>query len=169
DGEVVERCRVDNPLTFIEKFQQRYKVPDVAGLPRFHGGLVGYFGYDTVRYIEPRLAKSAPADPIGTPDILLMVSEQLVVFDNLSGKLHLIELVDPSQPNAYEQAQQRVSNGVRKLRQAGSVEQLLPRHESKGATVSEQDFVSGRSEERRVGKEKRSACAGFSWVQKSRR
>jgi len=143
DGEVVERCRVDNPLTFIEKFQQRYKVPDVAGLPRFHGGLVGYFGYDTVRYIEPRLAKTAPPDPIGTPDILLMVSDQLVVFDNLSGKLHLIELVDPSQPNAYEQAQQRLSNGVRKLRQAGSVEQLLPRHESKGPTVSEQDFVSG--------------------------
>lgn len=143
DGEIVERCRVEDPLAYIEKFQQRYKVPDVPGLPRFHGGLVGYFGYDTVRYIEPRLAKSAPADPIGTPDILLMVSERLVVFDNLSGKLHLIDLVDPSQPNAYEQSQQRLSNGVRKLRQAGSVEQLLPRHEPKGPSVSEQDFVSG--------------------------
>src|SRR5690606_35413232 len=132
DGEVVERCRVDNPLTFIEKFQQRYKVPDVAGLPRFHGGLVGYFGYDTVRYIEPRLAKTAPPDPIGTPEILLLASASPAVVEDSSGKLHVNAPVDPSQTTANQQTRQRYSNGVRTLRQAGSVRPFLPRHESKG-------------------------------------
>ncbi|MDO6749501.1 anthranilate synthase component I, partial [Gilvimarinus sp. 1_MG-2023] len=88
---------VRDPLQYISELQQSYKVPDLPGLPRFQGGLVGYFGYDTVRYIEPRLEKGCPADELNTPDILLMVSEEVVVFDNLSGTLHLIVLADPQQ------------------------------------------------------------------------
>lgn len=96
DGEITESNLSKDPLQFIESFQQRFKVPDIKGLPRFNGGLVGYFGYDTVRYIEAKLASTCPPDPLGTPDILLMVSEDLVVFDNLSGRLLLIHHINPA-------------------------------------------------------------------------
>ena len=87
DDAVVERITVDDPLTFISEFQQRYQVEEYAGLPRFTGGLVGYFGYETIRYIESRLDTDDKPDPLKTPDILLMVSEEVVVFDNLACKI----------------------------------------------------------------------------------
>ena len=90
DGLIVEQAEMDDPLIFIEQFQQRYKAPDMNDLPVFTGGLVGYFGYDTVRYVEPSLKKSTPRDELGTPDILLMVSDEVVVFDNLAGKIHIV-------------------------------------------------------------------------------
>ncbi|WP_221801001.1 anthranilate synthase component I [Oceanobacter mangrovi] len=117
NGKAVSELDVQDPLQYVTELQQSYKVPDIAGLPRFQGGLVGYFGYDTVRYIEPRLQASCPPDEIGTPDILLMVSEEVVVFDNLSGKLHLIVLADPQQPNAWDAAQQRLDQLRELLRQ----------------------------------------------------
>jgi len=135
DGVVAEQHTVTDPLAWIEAFQQRYQVAAAAGLPRFTGGLVGYFGYDTVRYIEPRLAKSNKPDPLGTPDIVLMVSEEVVVFDNLSGKLYVIVHVDPAQRPAGE------------LRLNRLVEQLArptPRHaQARSTQVHEKDFVSG--------------------------
>jgi len=94
DGVVTESLEADDPLAYIEAFQARYMVPDLPDLPRFSGGLVGYFGYDTVRYIEPRLDKGSKPDPLGSPDIMLMVSDQLVVFDNLSGSMYLIVHAD---------------------------------------------------------------------------
>ena len=100
---VVEDLEVEDPLAFVEQFKQRYRVPTLPGLPRFNGGLVGYFGYDSVRYVEQRLAECPNPDPLGTPDILLLVSDAVVVFDNLSGKLHLIVLADPSKADAYAQ------------------------------------------------------------------
>jgi anthranilate synthase component 1 len=84
-----KRWSVPDPLDWIQDFQNRYRVPATGeGLPRFIGGLVGYFGYDTVRYIEPRLATCPNPDPLDNPDILLLVSEDLVVFDNLAGRLY---------------------------------------------------------------------------------
>lgn len=103
DERVVEDLEVDDPLAFVEQFKNRYQVPTLPGLPRFNGGLVGYFGYDSVRYVEQRLAECPNPDPLGTPDILLLVSDAVVVFDNLSGKSHLIVLADPSKQDAYEQ------------------------------------------------------------------
>ena len=91
-----ESFEVDDPLQWIEEYQKNFVVPDVPGLPRITGGLVGYFGYDTVRYIEPRLGPNPHPDPVGNPDILLMVTSELVVFDNLGSKLTLIVLVDPA-------------------------------------------------------------------------
>lgn len=102
DERVVEDLDVDDPLAFVESFKARYQVPTLPGLPRFNGGLVGYFGYDSVRYVEQRLAECPNPDPLGTPDILLLVSDAVVVFDNLSGKLHLIVLADPCKPDAYQ-------------------------------------------------------------------
>ena len=102
DGVQIEQHEVEDPLAFVESFKERYKVPTIAGLPRFNGGLVGYFGYDCVRYVERRLGKCPNPDPLGVPDILLMVSDAVVVFDNLAGKMHAIVLVDPAQEQAYE-------------------------------------------------------------------
>lgn len=118
DGVEVESAEVEDPLAFVETFKARYRVAPVAGLPRFDGGLVGYFGYDCVRYVEKKLATCPNPDPLGTPDILLMVSDAVVVFDNLAGKLHCILLIDPNEPHAFEQGQVRLRALREKLRQA---------------------------------------------------
>jgi anthranilate synthase component I len=108
DGEVVERHE-GNPLDFIDSYQQRFKVALRPGLPRFCGGLAGYFGYDAVRYIEPKLAQAWKDGGIGTPDILLLQTEELAVIDNLSGRLYLIVYADPSVPEAYFRAKRRLA------------------------------------------------------------
>ena len=102
DGETVEEVECTDPLAFIEAFQQRFRVADHPDLPRFTGGLVGYFGYDTIRYIEPKLAQCPNPDPIGNPDILLLVSDEVVVFDNLRGRLYVIVHVDPTSGGSFE-------------------------------------------------------------------
>jgi anthranilate synthase component I len=108
DGVVVE-THSGNPLDFIAEYQKRFKVALSDGLPRFCGGLAGYFGYDAVRYIEKKLETTCPPDELGMPDILLLQTEELAVIDNLSGKLSLIVYANPSEPQAYERAQQRLS------------------------------------------------------------
>lgn len=108
DGKIIEEHECTDPLDFVEQFQQRYRVPELEHLPRFNGGLVGYFGYDCVRYVEPKLKASQPLDTIGTPDILLMVSDEVLVFDNLAGKLILIVHADPAVKGSYDAAQQRL-------------------------------------------------------------
>jgi anthranilate synthase component 1 len=113
---VVESVEDANPLDFVKSYQSRFKTPPYEGLPRFTGGLAGYFGYETVRYIEKRLADKVKPDAINVPDVLLMVSEQLAVVDNLSGKLYFIVYADSAEPSAYEQAKQRLSELVQKLR-----------------------------------------------------
>ena len=115
DGEITESTEVEDPLAYAEEFQLRYRTAPRDGLPVFHGGLVGYFGYDTVRYVEPRLAASVPPDTLGTPDILLMVSEEVLVFDNLAGTIRLVVNADPAQDNALELAQQRLHELVARL------------------------------------------------------
>jgi anthranilate synthase component 1 len=107
DGVVVETSRM-NPLDFIAAYQQRFKVAVQPGMPRFCGGLAGYFGYDAVRYIEKKLEKSCPPDELHCPDILLLQCEELAVIDNLSGKLSLIVYADPAQPHAYAVAKARL-------------------------------------------------------------
>jgi anthranilate synthase component I len=107
DGVVVETA-AGNPLDFIAAYQQRFKVALRPGLPRFCGGLAGYFGYDAVRYIEKKLENSCPPDTLGCPDILLLQCEELAVIDNLSGKLYLIVYADPAAPEAYAHAKRRL-------------------------------------------------------------
>lgn len=107
DGKVVETSKA-NPLDFISDYQKRFKVALRPGLPRFCGGLAGYFGYDTVRYVEKKLEASCPPDTLGCPDILLLQCEELAVIDNLSGKLYLIVYADPARPEAYANAKKRL-------------------------------------------------------------
>jgi anthranilate synthase component 1 len=142
-AEVTERVTAVDPLAWIEAFRSRFRVPEVQGLPRFTGGLVGYFGYDTVRYVESRLARCDKPDPLATPDILLMVSDEVVVFDNLAGKLFLIVHADPEGDRAWEGAQERLGRLKERLRAA------LPENRTArpGYRVREADFVSGFTRE----------------------
>jgi anthranilate synthase component 1 len=136
----IEKTTAADPLAWIADFQSRFRVPELPDLPRFNGGLVGYFSYDTVRYIEPRLAAYVKPDTIGCPDILLMVSDELLVFDNLAGTLQLIVHVDPARENALETGQRRLDELVARLHDA------TPAYASGAASeipVSETDFVSG--------------------------
>ncbi len=139
---VLEQHEVSDPLAWIEEFQAGIRVPEVEGLPRFTGGLVGYFGYDTVRYIEPRLAHNPNPDPLDTPDILLMVSDEVVVFDNLAGKLYVIVHIDPTRANALQMAQQRLNELVGQLRDTAPA-----CGDGQYNEVSEADFVSGFTRE----------------------
>ena len=110
-GEIVEA--LDCPIRWPGFRSSRPAIgcrPPAKGLPRFIGGLVGYFGYDTIRYVEPKLARCPNPDPVDNPDILLLVSEDMVVFDNLAGRLYLITLVDPAVERAYSRAQQRLDD-----------------------------------------------------------
>ncbi len=113
---VAERREHTNPMSFVSEFMARFKVPDIPGLPRFCGGLVGYFGYDTVRCIEPKLADANKPDPLAVPDILLLLSEEIAIVDNLSGKLTLVVYAEPGFPGAWKQAQARLRELLAKLR-----------------------------------------------------
>ena len=119
DGNVVETEVTEDPLSFIERFLGRFRVPVVPDLPRFVGGLVGYFGYDTVRYVEKKLRHSAPPDVLNTPDILLMVSDDVIVFDNVKGRMQLITLVDPAAgADALDVARERLRGLIERLKVA---------------------------------------------------
>ena len=118
-GEVTQRRHLDDPLAEIETLRQQYKVPQLPELPAFTGGLVGYFGFETIGYIEPKLAQWNRPDELGTPDVLLMLAEEIAVFDNLKGRLYFIVHADPAQPQAYANAQRRLDALVYRLRQGG--------------------------------------------------
>jgi len=106
DGKVVQTDSGD-PLRFIEQYAAQFRVALGSGLPRFCGGLAGYFGYDTVRLFERRLTR-VPPDDLGLPDIQLLLTEELAVVDNLSGRVYIIVYADPSQPEGYQRGRARV-------------------------------------------------------------
>ncbi|CAG7857133.1 anthranilate synthase component I [biofilm metagenome] len=143
NGNVQEEIANVNPLVWIEEFKARYNVPDIEELPRFNGGLVGYFGYETIAYIEPRLCSDDKPDPLECPDILLMVSEDILVFDNLTGKMLLLTHANPEEEGAYESANQRLDLLIDKLRTAKTKTTKRRNH----TRVREADFVSGFTQE----------------------
>jgi anthranilate synthase component 1 len=143
DGQCTKTLNNPDPLQWIEEFQQRFRVAEIDGMPRFAGGLVGYFGYDTVRYVESRLRGVDKPDPLKTPDILLMVSDEVVVFDNLAGKLQMIVHVDVREPNAWDRAQARLGELLQQLRRPVEIPGVL----KEARKVEETDFVSGFTEE----------------------
>ena len=123
---IIETHENTNALDFVKAFQARFKTPPYEGLPRFTGGLAGYFGYETIRYIEKRLANTAKSDAINTPDVLLMVSEEIAVVDNLSGKLYFIVYANPNEANAYENARSRLNDLVQMLRKTVTIPTSVP-------------------------------------------
>ncbi len=143
DDQVISDVETDDPLLFIEDYLSTFKVAEADCVPKFHGGLVGYFGYDTIRYIEPKLAHCPNPDPIETPDILLMLSDELVVFDNLSSRMFLIVHVDPAIEQAWSLGQQRLDQLEQQLKDT-----RLNHHSSGSSqTVTEQDFTSEFSQQ----------------------
>ena len=143
DAEEIESLTVDDPLEWIADYQSQFRVPNIAGLPRITGGLVGYFGYDTVRYIEPRLGPNTHPDPLDSPDILVMVTNELVVFDNLSGKLTIIVLATAGSDESRVEGLKRLSQLHDQIRAP-----MPPRKASSSPTkVTEKDFVSGFTKE----------------------
>jgi anthranilate synthase component 1 len=136
EGVVVER-EEGNPLRFIERFQERLKPAVTSGLPRFCGGLAGYFGYDTVRCIETKLGRVTKTGGLDTPDIQLLLTEEVAVIDNLSGRLYLIVWADPARPDAYFQAKKRLAELADKLRYSVSAPAVKRGH----AHPVERDFA----------------------------
>jgi anthranilate synthase component 1 len=117
---VTRQSTVADPLDYVEKYLAQFKVAPVASaakLPRFCGGLAGYFGYDTVRYVEKKLAHFQKPDQLGTPDIALLLSEELAIVDNLSGKLTLVVYATPGTEDAYARARARLAELLQKLRE----------------------------------------------------
>ena len=131
-----------NPLHVIEQFHARFKTPEIPKLPRFTGGLVGYFGYESIYHFEHiahRLKQPAKGDPLGTPDIFLMLSQELAVVDNLSGKIYLIVYADPSQPQGYEHARAKLESLREKLRQSVAIPLSL------GSQKTEPEHLTGEA------------------------
>ncbi len=141
DGVLVEQADVADPLAWIEDFHGRFKVAEPPDMPRFAGGLVGYFGYDTVRYVEPKLARCPNPDTLGTPDILLMVSDEVVVFDNLSGRMYIIIHLDPTASGTLAAGETRIAELVERMQRGAPRRPCQPPRE-----VQEADFISGFTE-----------------------
>ncbi len=144
DGKPMVNRTTSDPLAEVERFRRLFSMPDSPDLPRFTGGLVGYFGYDTVRFVEPRLAATAPADELGTPDILLMASDEVAIFDNLSGTIMLVVHVDAKEVGALEKAGARLDELEQKLAEP---KPDLPPMNMQADGISEQDFVSSFGEQ----------------------
>ncbi|AVP97097.1 anthranilate synthase component I [Ahniella affigens] len=142
-GEVVETRELADPLAEIEQIRQQFRVPRLPGLPDFSGGLVGYFGFETIAYIEDKLKQSDKPDQLGTDDVLLMLSEEVAVFDTLKGRLYLIVHADPAVPQAQAQAERRLDELTFRLRRSGpSYPEVLDPQ-----LLNEADFVSGFTRE----------------------
>ena len=121
EGDTVKKeINDENPLDFIDQFMANFKVPTDLDLPRYSGGLAGYFGYETIKYIEPKLCKKFVEDKLALPDILLMLSDEIVVFDNISGTLFIINYVDPSITDAYELGLKKLQKLVNNLQSGPS-------------------------------------------------
>ena len=136
NGLPIEQQQCDDPLAFIETWFAGFKAAAVPGLPRFPGGLSGYFGYDTVRYIEKRLASAVKPDVLATPDILLLLTDELAVVDNLTGKLTLIVYADPMEDEAYLKAHLRLQELAQQLRKPV----IPPRDEALEHAEAESEF-----------------------------
>ena len=138
DGEIVSEEETDDPLQYVEDYLNFFKVAEAECLPKFHGGLVGYFGYDTIRYIEPKLADCPNPDKHQTPDILLMLSDELVVYDNLASRMFIVVHVDPSENRAWKSGQERLAELEQKLYQT----RLGREPNTESEMVREDDFTS---------------------------
>jgi len=146
DKRLLESTQVTDPLEWIESYHARVRVapaPEFPQTPRFLGGLVGYFGYDTVRYVEGRLATCPNEDALDIPDILLLVADEVLVFDNLAGRLYLVVLADPAGSDAFDEGRRRLDELAKRLRRSESV--YRSGHSSR--RVREEDFRSNFTRE----------------------
>jgi len=143
-GAVTDEFDCDDPLTYIEEAQAKFSYPDLEHMPVYTGGLVGYFSYDTVRYVEKRILATTPPDTLGTPDILLMVSNDVIIFDNVLGRIHVITHGNPVDPGSFDAAQARLDEIVAQLQQNVPSQLHQPQV---GPALHEADFTSSYGKE----------------------
>jgi anthranilate synthase component 1 len=132
-----EEC--SDPLARINEIRAGFHAPQLPELPLFTGGLVGYFGYETVALMEPRLAGNDKRDEIGSDDITLLLSEEVAVFDALEGRLWLVVNADPSVDGAWEKARRRLDQLEHRLRSGSTGYGMAV----SGSPVSESDYHYG--------------------------
>ncbi len=130
--------QADDPVAWIEAYRQRFRSPEMPGLPRFNGGLVGYFGYDSVRYFEPRLGPAPGQDTLSVPDVVLMRCDEVVVFDNLRGSLFLVVHLAPDAEGELERGRERLDALAGRLRAPLAEPDETPR----GRQLAEDEFIS---------------------------
>jgi len=147
DDEILEEIETADPFAWIASFQRRFRPAKLPNLPRFTGGLVGYFSYDAVRYVEPKLGDCPNEDPIGTPDIVLMVSNEVAIFDNLLGTISIVIHADPSLPDAFSSTVARLDELTLRLHDQLHEDACLYRKSEQTQRVLESDFVSGFTRE----------------------
>jgi anthranilate synthase component 1 len=151
DSKPVEEIEVDDPLDYVDRYLATFRAASIGPALRFAGGLAGYFGYDTVRYIEDRLRTAPKPDPLGLPDIRLLLSEELAVVDNLSGKLHLVVYADPAKPGAHASASRRLQELRAQLRKPAG----LPPHAPQASLEAARSNIGERTFYEAVAKCKR--------------
>ena len=151
DGAVIEERDARDPLAFVDEYMKRFAAAPLASGLRFTGGLAGYFSYDTVRYIESRLARDARPDPVGLPDVRLLLSDELAVVDNLGGKIHLIVYADPREEGAWARARARLESLRGRLRG----EACLPAHQPLASPEAPRSNIGEKAFYEAVAKAKR--------------
>jgi len=135
NGHLDEKFKVEDPLAWIQTYQEQFKVPQLDSLPDFNGGLVGYFGYEIIRYIEPKLKNIDKTDELNVPDILLMVSNDLLVVDNLTSKVHIITHVSPEKES--------FNDGMEKLNLIeANIKKSFDHKTNKSEMIKSEDFIS---------------------------
>ena len=138
-----------DPFEYLRAYLARQHIAPVPAALRFGGGLVGYFGYEMVRHVEPTALRRDKPDAIGTPDMLLLVSDELAVVDNVLGKLYLVVYGDPREPGAWQAARDRLKHLHARL--AAPIAEALsadvdrtkpPRPENLRCSVTEEQFLA---------------------------
>jgi anthranilate synthase component 1 len=137
----VERLDAADPYEYVRGWLQRHRAAPVPAALRFGGGLVGYFGYDTVRHVEPSALGAPKPDPLDTPDLILLASDELAVVDNVLGKLYLVVYADPQQPGAWQTANERLERLRSRLSSPLPSRMLLAPRGKSGETPVECTFT----------------------------
>ena len=106
-NKLVEEIETNNPIDWIEEFQNKFNVPNDSDLPKFQGGLVGYFGFDTVKYFEPAIKATIQKDEMDTPDICLIVSKEFLIFDKINNKIHIV-IYTNNNLNSFKESQDKI-------------------------------------------------------------
>jgi anthranilate synthase component 1 len=131
-GDGVESRPVDNSFDALRRELIRFRAPELAELPRFFGGAVGFLAYDVVRLFEPRIPDSVH-DDLAIPELCLMFTDVVLVFDNVRQTLKIIANVPlerfASISAAYHSGQDKIERTIDNLR--GAV--MPPRLETRAA------------------------------------
>ena len=112
-----EEAGAIDPMTLIQKELGKYKLVPIAELPRFHGGAVGYLGYEVARYFEE--LPSPEPDPLQLPEAVFTFTDTMLVFDHLKHKIKVVSHVrlDENVEEAYAQATEKIEHLVQRLKQ----------------------------------------------------